>query len=178
MTLKVLAIVGLDAQDWRVGTFLRPIKTYVKDNAGIQLNILDARRYCNHSNPLDSLWMDAVLTFKDKGGIDKVIYCGNGDETSLGIFSGRSLAWSKDEVAFAEKWQALTLNRNATIHLWSSNSGGVLGVPSTDSIGRAISVASGRLVFTYLDVVSQSQRESDGEWICSSSGSPFVVPFG
>ena len=72
---------------------------------------------------------------------------------------------------------SLTLNRNATIYLWSSNSGGVLGVPSTESIGRSISVASGRLVSTYLDVVSQSQRESDGEWVCSS-GSPFVVPFG
>ena len=159
--MNVVIIAGVETIRYPNGrvkkysdTFLDNSETWRHENPGVNLVILDARKYIQKENPIKAIWKAVFDSFPV---LDKLIYFGHSSSESLICFSHVRTELSIEERYFRSGFHYIApWSKDASIYIYGCRAGGD-GQKSSNSIAQIIANKTNKKVWAFINKSYQKE---------------------
>ena len=160
--MNVVIIAGVETIRYPNGrvkkysdTFLDNSETWRHENPGVNLVILDARKYIKRENPIEAIWKAVFDSFPV---LDKLIYFGHSSTESLICFSHVRTELSVEERYFRSGFHYIApWSKDAEIVILGCQAGGQQGKKWSTSIAQIIADKIQHTVYAYVSKSYQKE---------------------
>ena len=139
-------------------TFLNNVLTFKKDNAHMDVEIVDARDFWEFPKPMSALWERLRVLSEDRP-IDLLMISSHSGPEQLYFFSKVRKDVPEEERYFCmtDKWEDIEFSKDAKIELHGCQAAGMHGEKFVASIAQSIADATKVPTYGYLWKTSQKK---------------------